>query len=140
MGATAFIIVENRPYITYGLPNPGYILLLYENDHPSWELVPLYPELKENPVIWIPTIDGMLEEALVMIGVHVVKDEKLRKLARDIFKESLDSKIELHKAGKRLEKLRKATREILPLSYGLGVWSNEAGQDNPQALLPPRVA
>jgi len=113
MGATAFIIVGSRPYITYGLPNPGYILLLYENDRPSWELVPLYPELKENPVIWIPTIDGMLEDALVMIGVHVVKDEKLRKLASKVFKMPLDSKIELHKAGKRLEKLRKATREIL---------------------------
>ena len=113
MGATAFIVVGSRPYITYGLPNPGYLLVLYENDAPSWELIPLYPDMKEKPVIWIPTINGMLEDALVMIGVHVVRDEKLRKLAREIFKQPLDSKIEMHKAGKKLERLRKVAKEVL---------------------------
>jgi len=120
MGATAFIIVGSRPHITYGLPNPGYLLMLYENDAPSWELVPLYPELKEKPIIWIPTISGMLEDALVMIGVHVAKDEELRKLAREIFKQPLDSEIEMHKAGKRLEKLRKVARKVLQ-KYDIGL-------------------
>lgn len=120
MGVTAFIIVGNRPHITYGLPNPGYILLLHENDVPAWELRPLYPEPGEKSIIWIPTVEGMLEDALIMIGVHVVKDRELRKVIEEVFKRSLDDKIGFYDARERLEELRKVSREILQ-RYDIGL-------------------
>ncbi|QDA31332.1 hypothetical protein FH039_06600 [Thermococcus indicus] len=120
MGVTAFIIVGSRPYITYGLPNPGYILLLYENNRPAWELKPLYPELGKTSITWIPTIEGMLEDALIMIGVHVVKDRKLRKLAEEVFKKPLDSDVELYRAGDQINELRRVAREVLQ-RYDIGL-------------------
>jgi len=120
MRATAFIIVGNRPHITYGLPNPGYVLVLYENNRPAWELKPLYPEMGKTSIIWIPTIERMLEDALVMTGVHIVKDKKLRKLAREVFKRPLDSDIEFYEARERLGELRKVARDVLQ-KYDIGL-------------------
>lgn len=118
MGVTAFVIVGSRPSFTPGIPNPGYLLLLYENDRPAWELVPLYPELQKDlgrhSIVWIPSIENMLEDALLMIGIYVVKDEELIEKAKITFRGSLDERIEIYDFDrKELENLRSIARKKL---------------------------
>ncbi|ASJ07386.1 DNA-3-methyladenine glycosylase I [Thermococcus pacificus] len=124
MGVTAFIVVGNRPGFTPGIPNPGYLLLLYENDRPAWELIPLYPELRKdlgNSKILIPSIENMLEDALLMIGIYVVKDEELIEKARRIFRDSLERRIEIYAFDRReVEDLRSIARRKLQ-RYDIGL-------------------
>ncbi len=118
MGVTTFIIVGNSPSFTPGIPNPGYLLLLYENDRPAWELIPLYPELQKDlgrhSIVWIPSIENMLEDALLMIGIYVVKDKELIENAKRAFEGSLDSGSEVYFADKKkLKNLRSIARRKL---------------------------
>ncbi|CAD5244918.1 hypothetical protein [Thermococcus camini] len=118
MGATAFIIVGSRPGWGYGLPNPGYVLILYENDAPSWELRPLYPEIEDENVVWISSIEHMLEDALVMIGIYVVGDKELRRKAEKIFG-NLYKEITIG-SRRDVEELRKLSKEVLQ-RYNIGL-------------------
>jgi len=124
MGATAFIIVGSRPHITYGLPNPGYVLILHENNVPAWELIPLYPETRKElgteSILWISTIDGMLEDALLMIGIYVVKDKRLVSLAKETFGEDIGNEVELIRFRELLPEFRKLFRESLQ-RYDIGL-------------------
>jgi len=124
MGATAFIIVGSHPHITYGLPNPGYVLILHENNAPAWELIPLYPETQKElgteSILWISTIDGMLEDALLMIGVYVVRDKQLVSLARKTFGKGMKNKVELIRFRELLPEFRKLARESLQ-RYDIGL-------------------
>ena len=118
MGLTTFIIVGNSPSFTPGIPNPGYLLLLHENDRPAWELIPLYPELQMDlgrpSIVWIPSIESMLEDALLMIGIYVVKDEEIIENAKMAFRGSLDRRIEIHFTDrKKLKNLRSIARRKL---------------------------
>ena len=116
MGVTAFILVGSHPHTTYGLPNPGYILMLYENDAPAWELVPLYPELEKNikdGIIWIASIEHMLEDALVMIGLYIARNKELRELAYSIIGRPLEKRVEVYSLGDEMDKLREVARRVL---------------------------
>ncbi|MCO6041243.1 hypothetical protein [Thermococcus alcaliphilus] len=124
LGATAFILVGNRPYLTPGLPNPGYLLVLYENNMPAWELIPLYPYLEKNlgkrSVIWIPSIENMLEDALLMVGIYVTKDPELIKMAEKVFGRNFKAeRIEIG-GNPEVEKLREIARRNLQ-RYDIGL-------------------
>lgn len=62
---------------------PSHRLYLSENTRPSWILVPetLGGGPAGNKVTWIPTLENTLEDALLMIGIHVVRDSVLVELA-----------------------------------------------------------
>jgi len=120
MGATAFIIIGSRPNITYGLPNPGYILILYENSAPVWEIRPLYPEIEDENILWVASINKMLEDALLMIGLYIVRDSELRKRSLEVFGKPLERKIEVVAYGRDVEKLREINRKVLP-KYDIGL-------------------
>ncbi|HBI56351.1 MAG TPA: hypothetical protein DG577_07015 [Firmicutes bacterium] len=62
---------------------PSHRLYLSENSRPSWILVPENwgGGSGGNKVTWIPTLENSLEDALLMIGIHVVKDPELVELA-----------------------------------------------------------
>lgn len=62
---------------------PSHRLYLSENSRPSWILVPdsLGGVSSGSKVTWIPTLENTLEDALLMIGIHVVKDPDLVEMA-----------------------------------------------------------
>ncbi|WP_052947585.1 hypothetical protein [Aneurinibacillus tyrosinisolvens] len=70
--------------------NPSHFLFLSENSRPAWMLVPqniIEHEYKKElkKVTWIPTLEHMLEDALVMIGLYVLKDAEIIQLFKKHF-------------------------------------------------------
>ena len=60
--------------------NPTHYLFLSENSRPALILVEenIFNEKSStNKIIWIPTIENMFGDALLMINFHVLKSEKL---------------------------------------------------------------
>jgi hypothetical protein len=86
-------------------PNDGGLatlhqLTLSEGDRPAWLLQTGRPS-KSDPrrrerIIWIPTVENMLDDALLMIAVHVIESEPVRTLFGQ-FSDKLDAeRIEMY--------------------------------------------
>jgi len=62
---------------------PSHRLYLSENSRPSWSLIA--ETVSGGPagskVTWIPTLENTLEDALLMIAIHVVRDPEIVELA-----------------------------------------------------------
>ena len=59
-----------------------------ENDQPSWNLVRanVFQESKTyklSKIVWKPTLENMLEDALLMVAIHVMKNKEIIKIAKD---------------------------------------------------------
>lgn len=69
---------------------PTHILYLHENSKPVWELME-HPRMhskygKPHSVRWIPSsVKSILEDALLMIGIYVFKDEPLISMFENAF-------------------------------------------------------
>ena len=79
---TAQILIgESHP--NHGGIYPTHVLYLSEQGEPSWILtehrVLVADPRKQNPIIWIPTMENMLEDALLMISHHVLKKPEIAK-------------------------------------------------------------
>ena len=65
----------------HGGINPTHYLFLSENDRPVWILVPQNVlgrgEARSDRVVWIPTLEHMLDDAMLMVAVHVLGHENL---------------------------------------------------------------
>jgi hypothetical protein len=83
---TAEILVGS-PHPNHDGINPTHYMFLSENSRPAWMLVPenIFQETPEAKITWIPTIENMLEDALLMIAIHVLKEEEIVKLAEKFF-------------------------------------------------------
>ena len=103
---------------------PTHCLMLYENDRPVWVLTPTLKSPTENikKTVWIPTVEHMLEDALLMIGIHVVKDKELTHLANKFFKHRGRNQIWLYDDISKddLKKLREVCKKVLP-KYNLKI-------------------
>ncbi|MCK8827814.1 hypothetical protein MWH25_08680 [Natroniella acetigena] len=97
---TAQVLVGNS-HPNHGGINPSHYLFLSENSRPAWILVPqnIFPgggRGKRDKVTWIPTLENMLEDALLMIGLYVLEDENLIELARQYFNDFESEHIALY--------------------------------------------
>lgn len=115
---TSKILVGQKHSYDGGIINISHTLYLSENSRSAWILTPA-AEFNENKqsqqrIVWIPTIENMLEDALVMIGLYVLKDEKLVSLAEQYFQYPNKNVIELYDDIKpeELEELYKQARAI----------------------------
>lgn len=101
MGAfTAQILVGHEHRYGGGII-PSHAVFLSENSRPAWILKEL--EVAEGNscsefIRWIPTIDNMLDDAMLLIGIHVVKDEVVIKAARNVCKFDSLNELELYEA------------------------------------------
>lgn len=81
---TAQIMVGQSHTYDGGIINISHVLMLAENSVAKWTLSPANMfgenEAKSKPVTWIPTIEHMLEDAFLMIGIYVLKNKKLIEL------------------------------------------------------------
>lgn len=51
---------------------------------------------REKRVVWVPTVDDMLEDAFLMIALHVVKDQDLVQMARSFSRAATSHRLELY--------------------------------------------
>ena len=98
---TAQILVGSKHRFHDGI-NPTHSLFLSENDRPAWLLVRQdihgmnRKNLRKGRVVWIPTLENMLEDALLMIGIHICKDTELNELAKKFFPGIEANRVELY--------------------------------------------
>lgn len=96
---TAQILV-GRPHHNHDGLNPTHYVFLSENDRPAWVLVPenIFGDRRkdEGKVTWIPTVENMLEDALLMVVIHVCKHREVMKLAKSFCPKIESDRIELY--------------------------------------------
>ena len=79
--------------------DPKRYLFLSENSRPAWLVVEeniFQTTNREKRVVWVPTVKDMLEDAFLMIALHVVKDLELVQLARSFSKVATSHRLELY--------------------------------------------
>lgn len=120
-----FLIGSGHPYD--GGINPTHYLYLSENDRPALILVPqnIFEDAKnktKESIVWIPTIENMLEDALLMIAIHVIKDNEVLGLAREYIKNFNKDRLELYESisGEDRETLYQANRAS-KVNYKIGL-------------------
>ena len=94
MGTITCIILIGHEHPFHGGIQPTHILELSENDVPCWTLMK-YPHTERaigEGVVWELILDHPLEEALLMIALYVIKDNKVISLVKKIAKNDLFSK------------------------------------------------
>lgn len=64
-----------------GIMNTSTIYL-YENSRPAWVYKP--EGRKEENIYWIPTVENMLEDGLLLAAVHIWKDEDIIRTLRAV--------------------------------------------------------
>ena len=73
---------------------PSHYLFLSENSQPSWKLVGTnifkVNNKKFPEIAWNPSVEDMLEDGLLMIAIHILKNKEIIKMAKD-FSSKIDS-------------------------------------------------
>lgn len=80
---TAQILV-GTPHPNHGGIYPTHSLFLSENSRPAWILVEAYSGngFGNSRITWIPAPENILEDALLMIAIHVCKDDGILELIK----------------------------------------------------------
>lgn len=90
---TAFIKIGGNHPNDQGLVNLTHTMYLSENGVARWTLRKenLYQEEKgeTKAISWIPTPENMLQDALLMIGLFVYRDDELIKKAEEVFQKPI---------------------------------------------------
>lgn len=85
MGTITAQIIVGRSHKYHEGIIPSHFLFLSENDRPAWILFgPNFfkePYSPERKIVWIPSSENMLEDAMLMIAIHVLKNKKVKKNA-----------------------------------------------------------
>lgn len=86
MGTFTAHALVGAPHQHHGGIVPSHRLYLSENDRPAWVLVPESAgdgsaSRLGHTVTWIPTLENMLEDGLLMIALHVVQNRAVRDVA-----------------------------------------------------------
>jgi len=74
---TASILVGHS-HPNHGGITPTHELFLSENSRPAWILVPHLPKSEFRDKIWIPSVEHMLEDGLLMINALVLRNKHIR--------------------------------------------------------------
>ncbi|MCX6701318.1 MAG: hypothetical protein NTV68_15600 [Methanomicrobiales archaeon] len=107
MGSLTAQILVGDAHSCHGGINPAFYLFLSENSHPAWILVNqnIFEEpinfrkggrVKKTRIIWIPSIENMLEDALLMIALYVIKNRQIIDLFQKICQNSGESHLEIY--------------------------------------------
>lgn len=96
---TAQILIGS-PHPHHDGINPTHYLILSENDRPAWVLVNqnIFQEERSSfsKIIWIPTVENMLEDALLMIAIHVCKNREIIEHAKGFSAKIQTDRIEMY--------------------------------------------
>ena len=101
MGTLTTQILVGSPHPYHGGINPTHYLFLSENDRPAWILVNqnVFPTRQRGypKIIWIPTVENMLEDALLMIAIHVCKNREVVELAQSFSDKIQANRVEMYR-------------------------------------------
>ncbi|MDQ0976518.1 hypothetical protein QFZ31_006396 [Neobacillus niacini] len=115
---TCQILIGQKHSYDIGIINISHTLYLSENSRPAWILSPTEEftanKQVQQKITWIPTLENMLEDALVMIGLYVLKDQQLISLVNQHLQHPDKDFIELYTDVKSedLQKLYNQARKI----------------------------
>lgn len=134
MGTYTAFVFFGKEHEFHGGIIPSHMLMLSENDRPAWLLFKLPLHLQEGfkpltPII-IPTLEHMLEDGLLLLGLLALRDGKLCAEAARVFGEGWErlSHIELYNYNlSDVERLRLLNKEALESSRGKLVIAALAG-------------
>lgn len=80
--------------------NPSHYLFLSENSRPAWILLPenifSQSNKKSQKITWIPTVDNMLEDAFLMIAIHIIKNQQIIDLGQSYSEKIESERLELY--------------------------------------------
>jgi hypothetical protein len=113
---TAQILVGGASSYHGGI-TPSHVLYLSENSRPAWMLMShdIYSDAPPDTrrVVWIPTVERMLEDAIVMTAIHVLRNPRVLEAASSCFEEPEGDRVELYDDAKGdLDGLYEAARAI----------------------------
>lgn len=96
---------------------PTHSLFLSENSRPAWVLDKLGFSGDKKPsqgFVWTPTLENILEDAILMIAIYVLKDEEITALAKSFCKKPLSKSLELYEDFEpgQLKQLYKMCRQL----------------------------
>ncbi len=100
MGTVTAMIHVGRTHQNHLGILPADWLYLHENSRPSWHLQPLSimgRNRQHIDITWVPTLKHMLDDAMLMIAIFILKDEAIIKKAKQCFKKDDLSFIELNR-------------------------------------------
>ncbi len=112
---------------------PSHYLFLSENSRPAWILVGQnvfdQTPMDKGKVVWIPTLEHMLEDALLMIAVNVLKEQNILSIAKNIFKNIDSNRVELYeidesnrnKLYQECQKIKYPCKLIVSVFYGSSI-------------------
>ena len=75
MATISATILVGTTHPNHGGIQPTHQLLLSENSRPAYSLVAMHSPQPQS--VWIPTVEDMLEDGLLMAGLLVVQDPQL---------------------------------------------------------------
>ena len=79
------------------LVNGSHLLLLGENDRPSWQCIHLSrpPQERRPTITWIPSgPENIFKDGLLMIAIHCLADEEIIKRAKSMSKEIMNNRVD----------------------------------------------
>ncbi len=101
MGTFTAHALVGTPHQHHGGIVPSHRLYLSENDRLAWILVP--ESAGDGPasrlghaVTWVPSLENMLEDALLMIALHVVHDRAVHNAAGPLLARSHETPLVLY--------------------------------------------
>jgi hypothetical protein len=99
---------------------PSHQLCLYEGPLPLWRLTAIDAIPGAALAVWVPTVEHMLADAVLMVGLHVVRDASLLELAGRSIRRPHYERIDVcgDIEPRDADMLREASRKIAP-SYHL---------------------
>lgn len=113
---TAQILIEESHVDSKGI-NPTHYMFLSEERIPTWTLVSENIHNKDKEFvkkIWYPTMENVLEDALLMIALYVLRDKATIELAQSSFKDFSQNSIGLYNdiEKENREKLYELSRNL----------------------------
>ncbi|HEY4552609.1 MAG TPA: hypothetical protein VIG80_05405 [Bacillaceae bacterium] len=136
MGAITAQILIGKAHANDGGINPEYQMFLSENSAPVWLLKKLdifsRKDSDAQTIKWIPTVEHMLEDAVLMIGLYAAKDKQLLQMESEYFNRKEKGITELYRdvTPSGLEMLRRRARQLehgykitLSIFYGSSIRS-----------------
>ena len=85
MGSFTAQIIVGQAHPNHGGIIPSHYLFLSENSKPAWVLMSEnITSNKDKQITWFPTVENMLQDALLMISVHVLDNKELRDEIKDV--------------------------------------------------------
>ena len=100
MGTLTANILIGSPHPNKDGIIPSHYMFLSENSAPSWTLVKENVDNEDKNkylnIVWLPTVENMLEDGLLMVAAHVLKNHEILEMVKDYTNQLESKRLELY--------------------------------------------